>query len=111
MENEKDTIYIKVDLDTDEAEQKIAALTKHLEAASKLFSGKCCVASPLDTLQAAADKVLLAANQTVKEERLKALSAPLVRYLRENHHPHTAIIITDTRAVVVEDVLGIPFPD
>ena len=40
---------------------------------------------------------------------LEQLSAPLVEYLRENHHPHTAIVVTDERVVVVEDVMGIPF--
>lgn len=41
---------------------------------------------------------------------LKHLAKPLVKYLKENHHPYTAIVITDERVVVVEDVLGIPFP-
>lgn len=43
-------------------------------------------------------------------EELKELAAPLVKYLREKHHPHTAIVVTDIRAVLMEDVMGIPFP-
>lgn len=43
-------------------------------------------------------------------EELKQLAAPLVKYLREKHHPHTAIVVTDIRAVLTEDVMGIPFP-
>lgn len=43
-------------------------------------------------------------------DELKVLAKPLVDYLRENHHPHTTIIVTYDRVVVVEDVIGIPFP-
>ena len=48
-----------------------------------------------------------------EDEKIRGLidlTAPLVEYIRENHHPHTAIVITDERVVVVEDVIGIPFP-
>lgn len=43
-------------------------------------------------------------------DKLEQLAKPLAEYLRKNHHPHTAIVVTDERVVVVEDVLGIPFP-
>lgn len=43
-------------------------------------------------------------------DKLEHLARPLVEYLRENHHPHTSIVVTDERVVVIEDVLGIPFP-
>lgn len=41
---------------------------------------------------------------------LEKLAKPLVDYLRNNYNPHTTIVITDERVVVVEDVMGIPFP-
>lgn len=43
-------------------------------------------------------------------DELESLAWPLVEYLRKKHHPHTAIVVTDERVVMVEDVLGIPFP-
>lgn len=43
-------------------------------------------------------------------EELKQLAAPLVDYLRKKHHPHTAVVVTDERAALVEDVMGITFP-
>ena len=42
-------------------------------------------------------------------EELKQLAAPLVKYLREKHHPHTAIVVTDIRTAETEDVMGIPY--
>ena len=51
-----------------------------------------------------------AAHLTQQADNLEHLAKPLVKYLKENHNPHTAIVITDERVVVVEDVLGIPFP-
>ena len=41
-------------------------------------------------------------------KELKKLAEPLVELLKNNYHPHTAIIITEERTVVVEDVLSIP---
>lgn len=41
---------------------------------------------------------------------LQHLAEPLVKYLRENLHPHTAIVVTDDRVAVVEDIAGVPFP-
>lgn len=43
-------------------------------------------------------------------EELKQLAAPLVDYLRKKHHPHTAIVVTDDRAVLLEEMMGVPFP-
>lgn len=51
-----------------------------------------------------------AAAEAAEAEELRRLSAPLVKYLRENHHPHTAIVVTAARAARMEDVMGIPFP-
>lgn len=42
-------------------------------------------------------------------EELKVLARPLVEYLRKKHHPHTAIMVTDERAVLVEEVTSVPF--
>lgn len=42
-------------------------------------------------------------------EELECKAKPLVDYLRENYHPHTAIVITAERAVIVEDVMSVPF--
>lgn len=39
---------------------------------------------------------------------LEKLAKPLIEYLKENHHPHTAILITDDRVMVVETVLSVP---
>ena len=41
-------------------------------------------------------------------EDLNNLAQPLIAYLIKNHHPHTAIVITEERVVVVEGVLSIP---
>lgn len=45
-----------------------------------------------------------------KIQELEEIAQPLIAYLIKNHHPHTAIVVTEERVVVVEDVLGIPFP-
>lgn len=45
----------------------------------------------------------------IKQIKLADISEPLRRYLRENHHPHAAIIVTDERVIVVEDLLSLPF--
>ena len=41
-------------------------------------------------------------------EDLNKLAQPLIAYLIKNHHPHTAIVITEERVVVVEGGLSIP---
>lgn len=48
-------------------------------------------------------------GEDVDKQILEDLAKPLVQYLRENHNPHTSIVITEERVVVVEDVIGIPF--
>lgn len=40
---------------------------------------------------------------------LEALARPLVEYLRQKHHPHTAVVVTDDRVVLVEETMGVPF--
>ena len=39
---------------------------------------------------------------------LEALARPLVDYLRQKHHPHTTIVVTYDRVVLVEETLGVP---
>ncbi len=41
-------------------------------------------------------------------DRIKELAKPLEEYLKENCHPHSAIIITEERTAVIEIVLSIP---
>lgn len=48
-------------------------------------------------------------NEKLKElEELERIAEPLVKYLRNNHHPHTKIVITCESAVVVEITHSIP---
>lgn len=47
-------------------------------------------------------------NEAVQEEKLKILAEPLIKYLNNNYHPHTAIVITGERVAVIETVLSIP---
>ena len=42
---------------------------------------------------------------------LEQLAKPLAEYLRKNHHPHTAIVVTDERVVVVETALSVPLKE
>lgn len=41
-------------------------------------------------------------------DTLKELVKPLVAFLQDNYHPHVAIIVTEERTVVVEDIASIP---
>ena len=41
-------------------------------------------------------------------DSLEEVMRPVVAFLSENYNPHTSIIITSERIVVVEDVLSIP---
>ena len=41
-------------------------------------------------------------------ERLLDITKPIIEYLRNHHTPHTAIVITDERVVVVEDKYSLP---
>lgn len=40
--------------------------------------------------------------------RLEEMARPLAEYLKENCHPHCAIVITAERTAVMETVLSIP---
>ena len=40
-------------------------------------------------------------------KELEALAGPLVEYLHKKHHPHTAILITDERVTLMEDVMSV----
>lgn len=41
-------------------------------------------------------------------ETLSDITKPIIDYLRNHHTPHTAIVITDERVVVVEDKYSLP---
>ncbi len=47
-------------------------------------------------------------RSVINAERLDELAKPLVEYLKENCHPHTAIVITAERVAAVETVLSMP---
>ena len=47
-------------------------------------------------------------KDVVDTDRLDELAKPLVEYLAENCHPHSAIVITAERTAVIETVLSIP---
>ncbi len=47
-------------------------------------------------------------KKALDADRLSQLTKPLAEYLKENCHPHTAIIITAERTAVIETVLSIP---
>ena len=39
---------------------------------------------------------------------LEKLAKPLIEYLKENHHPHTAIVVRDDGVEVIETCISIP---
>lgn len=45
------------------------------------------------------------------DDKLELLAKPLMEYLEKNHHPYTAIIVTNERVEVVETVIAIPKTD
>ena len=47
-------------------------------------------------------------KETADTGRLDELARPLAEYLKENCHPHSAIVITAERTAVIESVLSIP---
>lgn len=47
-------------------------------------------------------------KDTADADRMGELAKPLVEYLKENCHPHSAIMITTERVAVIETVLSIP---
>ena len=44
----------------------------------------------------------------VDADKLNELAKPLMEYMMENCHPHSAIVITAERTAVIETVLSIP---
>lgn len=44
----------------------------------------------------------------MNREQIEEMAKPLVEYLKQNCHPHTAIVVTDERVAVIETVLSIP---
>lgn len=36
------------------------------------------------------------------------LFKPVIQFLKDNYHPHTALVITDERVVVIEEITSIP---
>lgn len=47
-------------------------------------------------------------NRKQVNRQLEEMARPLIEYLKQNCHPHTAIVVTDGRVAVVETVLLIP---
>lgn len=43
-----------------------------------------------------------------EHEKLLEMSKPLIDYLKENYHPHTAIVVTGERVMVVETSVSVP---
>ena len=43
-----------------------------------------------------------------EEMKIKELAEPLVDFLKNNYHPHAAIIVTEERTVVIEDIASTP---
>ena len=46
-----------------------------------------------------------------REAELKEITRPIMKYLRNNCHPYTSIVITGERVTVIEDILSIPEGD
>lgn len=42
-------------------------------------------------------------------DKLEELAKPLVDYLREKYNPHTAIVVTGERVVVLESMMSVPY--
>lgn len=47
-------------------------------------------------------------GHVTKEDVLEKLAEPLIEYLRDNYHPYTFVIVTDSRMAVAETVLSVP---
>lgn len=41
-------------------------------------------------------------------EEFVKVTRPLIKYMAENHHPHTKLIVESTRAELVEGVMNFP---
>lgn len=46
-----------------------------------------------------------------KLAEFEAVAKPLIKWLNDNHHPHTTIIITPDRAEIMEVILAFPTTD
>ena len=46
-----------------------------------------------------------------EHEKLLEMSKPLIDYLKENYHPHTVIVVTEERVMVVETSVSVPSVD
>lgn len=38
------------------------------------------------------------------------MTKPIIEFLQKNYHPHTSVVVTNERVMIVEDVLSLPFP-
>lgn len=45
-----------------------------------------------------------------KEKEFEALIKPLMRWLRENHHPHVTVLVNSTNAEVLEGLYNVVLP-
>lgn len=54
-------------------------------------------------------KTNVSAQNLTEQSNLTDIASPLLAYLRQNYHPNAAILVTDERVIVVEDLLSIPF--
>ena len=46
-----------------------------------------------------------------REAELTEITRPIMKYLRNNCHPYTSIVITGERVTVIEEILSIPEGD
>lgn len=46
-------------------------------------------------------------RENLKE--LEDLARPLADYLKANHHPHTAVVVTSEHVDLWEETMGVPF--
>ena len=43
-----------------------------------------------------------------EHEKILEMSRELIEYLKDNYHPHTAIVVTEERVMVVETSVSVP---
>lgn len=41
-------------------------------------------------------------------EKLEEICKPLIEYIRQNHNPHTEIVVTSDSITVKQNIIGIP---
>ena len=44
-------------------------------------------------------------------KEFEALARPVIKYLNDNHHPHTTVIITPDSAEIMEGLAAFPIKD